>query len=54
MITGREIRGVLVRVVANLVVFLRSCVVNVVREGMTLAAISDARVCAIMPPRVCA
>jgi hypothetical protein len=54
MVTGREFGGVLVRLVADLTVFLGSRVVNIVRDGLTLAAMSDARVCAIMPPRACA
>jgi hypothetical protein len=48
VVTGREFRGVLLRLVADLTIFLRSRVVDVVRDGLTLAAMSDARDCAIM------
>jgi hypothetical protein len=54
VVTGREFGGVLVRFVAVLAVFLGSRVVDVKRDGLTFVAMSDARVCAIMPPRVCA
>jgi hypothetical protein len=47
MVAGREFGGVLVRLVAD---FLGSRIVDVVSDGLTLAAVSDARVCA--PPRV--
>jgi hypothetical protein len=54
VVTGREFGGVLVRFVADLAVFLGSRVVDVGRDGLTLATMNDARVCATMPPRVCA
>jgi hypothetical protein len=52
VVTGREFGGVLVRPVADSAVFLGSRVVNIVSDSLTLAAVSDARVCA--HPRVCA
>jgi hypothetical protein len=48
VVTGREFGGVLVRLVADLAVFFRSSVVDVVSDDLTLALDSDARVCA--PP----
>jgi hypothetical protein len=40
VVTGREFGGVLVRLVADLAVFLRSRVVDVVSDGLTLAVVS--------------
>jgi hypothetical protein len=53
VVTGRKIGMVLVGVV-DFAVFLRGHVVDVEMEGLTLSARSDAGVCVIMPPRVCA
>jgi hypothetical protein len=57
VVTGKEFGGVLIRLVVDLALFFRRCVVNVVSDGLTLAAVSDARVCApprvYEPPRVC-
>jgi hypothetical protein len=52
VVTGREFGGVLVRLVADLTVFFRSRVFDVVRDGLMFAAVSDARVCALL--KVCA
>jgi hypothetical protein len=48
VVTGRDFGGVFVGLVADLAIFFGSCVVDVVSDGLTFAAMSDARVCA--PP----
>jgi hypothetical protein len=51
VVTEREFGAVLIRLVADLAIFLRSRVVNVMRDGLMLSAMSNARVC--VPPGVC-
>jgi hypothetical protein len=53
LVAGRDfLRGDLVRLVADLVVFFRSCIVKVVSDSLTFAAgmnvpVSNAKVCAL-------